>query len=565
MIHEVASTAVCASVWIGTAPPPPPGPTMVAEHQSLPPGETLSAAFFRTFEPVAEVMIASDADLTAAVIAKSDLSSFAAGQTVPLIAAASGRLGRSEPATLPTGELALVCRNSTGSPVRVAIAIVAPRSFAEKALRRSLTMSPGENLHLPVHLGLDRPSLFLLTSGVKLTLTSPSDAERSALGAPLLPLMLGGFTPQQAAFMTSGERYADGLGNGPATVVLTNTRDVLSTVHFASDTFDEPIVVQNEVLPPIQALTPVFSAGQIGSFAEGVLRTREQPSSRRFPGLLCDGVEAGDKVTVFFGGATSTSTTARSVRPILRFASGRFNQEGLYAIRAGSERIVDGQTRYSSTRRYLFVQYDTTAPLAASTPDLAAESDAGSSDTDNITGLQTVELHGTGEPFSRAALLENGRLARAPSTVVSPTGEWTLAYTPARAGTVRLAARLIDEAGNASPNSPSLQVRFEAPPPAPSGLDVDPSDRLSTQSGVVTTNPFPTITGRAKAGAPVRVLVNGAPVGVTTTDSSGRWKFKLESELPPFLISQITAAQQSASGFDSEPSQPLRVRTVTIQ
>lgn len=106
---------------------------------------------------------------------------------------------------------------------------------------------------------------------------------------------------------------------------------------------------------------------------------------------------------------------------------------------------------------------DTVAPAAPSTPDLAAASDSGSSNTDNITNDTTPTFEGTAEAGSTVAVVDGATPLG--TTVTSGTGAWSVT-TPALAdGVHSITTRATDAAGNTSAASAALRITIDKTQP----------------------------------------------------------------------------------------------------
>ena len=107
---------------------------------------------------------------------------------------------------------------------------------------------------------------------------------------------------------------------------------------------------------------------------------------------------------------------------------------------------------------------DTTPPAAPATPDLAAASDSGYSNTDNITSDTTPALTGTAEANSTVEVIDGATSLG--TTLASPSGGWS--FTPGSAlsdGDHSFTATAIDAANNTSAPSAALSVTIDTQGP----------------------------------------------------------------------------------------------------
>jgi|GEM_PF-2282518 len=106
---------------------------------------------------------------------------------------------------------------------------------------------------------------------------------------------------------------------------------------------------------------------------------------------------------------------------------------------------------------------DTAAPVAPSTPDLAAADDTGTSDSDNITRNTTgLTFSGTAEANSTVTLYDG---ATSKGTITATGGNWSLDISLAE-GVHSVTATATDAAGNVSAASGALSVTVDTTGPA---------------------------------------------------------------------------------------------------
>ncbi len=203
----------------------------------------------------------------------------------------------------------------------------------------------------------------------------------------------------------------------------------------------------------------------------------------------------------------------------------------------------------------LTVTVDVTAPAVPSAPDLAAGSDSGASNTDNITSDTTPTFNGSGTPANTTLrVYADGTLIG--TTTTNGTGAWSLTPgTALSAGTHSITARTVDTTGNESADSSTLSITVDnTPPAAPSTPDLAAgSDTGNSSSDDVTDDTTPTFTGTAEANATVRVYANGVEVGSTTADGSGNWSLTT-SALAAGTYSVTARAEDTAGNLGAASS-----------
>ncbi|SHN44159.1 Ig-like domain (group 3) [Duganella sacchari] len=122
---------------------------------------------------------------------------------------------------------------------------------------------------------------------------------------------------------------------------------------------------------------------------------------------------------------------------------------------------------------------DTTAPAAPSTPDLAAGSDSGSSNTDNLTNNTTPTITGTAESGSTVTLYDSDG-STVLGTATATGGNWSVTASTLTPGTHNLSAKATDAAGNVSSASSTLAVTIDTS--APSALALSSASIVSTSA-----------------------------------------------------------------------------------
>lgn len=232
--------------------------------------------------------------------------------------------------------------------------------------------------------------------------------------------------------------------------------------------------------------------------------------------------------------------------------------EGVHSITAVATDDV-GNTGPASTA--LSVTVDTTAPPAPPAPDLAAASDTGDSDSDDLTGDTTPTLTGTAEADAEVTVTsdQDGSIG---SAAADGSGNWSL--TPAGAlseATHAITATATDVAGNTSGTSAALSVTIDtttpSQPPAPDLAAA--SDSGDSDTDDLTNETLPTLTGTAEADAEVAVTSDqDGPLGNTTADGAGNWSLTPSGPLSE-AAHAITTTVTDAAGNTSAASAALSV------
>ncbi|RCS42125.1 hypothetical protein DTL42_20050 [Bremerella cremea] len=198
----------------------------------------------------------------------------------------------------------------------------------------------------------------------------------------------------------------------------------------------------------------------------------------------------------------------------------------------------------------LVFQFDTTAPNAPTGVDLAAESDSGTSNTDNITNDTTPTISVTAEAGTRVTFSSSS--AGVLGTVVAnESGVATITPTVGLAeGNHTITATSTDAAGNVSSISTGLIITIDT---------INPASFTNLTLGNATTNPNltdqsqATFTGTSEANAIVELLdLNSAVIATTTADASGNFSFTLSDNVDlDFDINNFTFRATDAAGNQS--------------
>jgi hypothetical protein len=256
------------------------------------------------------------------------------------------------------------------------------------------------------------------------------------------------------------------------------------------------------------------------------------------PELKGTGAEPNGTVRVYdngalIGSATADGTGKWSFTPEM----GKELANGAHSLAVSS---VDAAGNEGPKSAPLAFTVDTVAPTAAPSIDALID------DTEPVTGPVTPggttndtrpELKGAGaEPNGIVRVYDNGALIG--SATADATGKWS--FTPEAGkelanGAHSLAASNVDAAGNEGPKS--APTAFTVATVAPTGAPLIDSvtDDVAPVTGPIvsgsTTNDTrPELKGSgAQPNGTVRIYDNGALIGSTTADASGKWSFTPEA------------------------------------
>ena len=196
---------------------------------------------------------------------------------------------------------------------------------------------------------------------------------------------------------------------------------------------------------------------------------------------------------------------------------------GAYSVTVSGTDLIGNI--YAGTDSITFTISPPSTP--SSGPDLDAGSDAGPSNTDNLTNVTTPTFTGTVSPSTGTVYLYAEKDGGSPSIVASVTtasdGSYTISPTSAlTSGDYVFYVRIENAAGDTSGNSPPLSVTVQTTPQAP----VIPTLKTETDLGIsssdnITSDNTPSITGTVSPNTQVKLYVDGTLAETVTSDGSG--------------------------------------------
>ena len=188
--------------------------------------------------------------------------------------------------------------------------------------------------------------------------------------------------------------------------------------------------------------------------------------------------------------------------------------------RSLTAKTTDTAGNVSAASVALRVTIDTGAPAAPSALDLAAVSDKGASNTDNVTSVTTPTIGGKAAAGSTVVLFDGAH--QIGKAVANAAGTWSIASPKLEDGEHRLTATATDLAGNTSAPSTALSVTIDtdAPMPGIPGLDARSDSGLRDH---ITNINRPTFKGDGEAGTTVTLFDGARQVGSAVVDAGGAW------------------------------------------
>ena len=205
-------------------------------------------------------------------------------------------------------------------------------------------------------------------------------------------------------------------------------------------------------------------------------------------------------------------------------ANGAAGGNGVFAY--GSGAIYPNQSAGGTNYwvDVVFVPSGAPAVAAPSTPDLAAASDTGSSNTDNVTSTKTPTLTGTATAGALVKLFDGA--SQVGSATAAANGAWSIT-TASLADGDHVFTATATTANGTSPASGSLTVTIDSVAPvAPSVPDMTAASdngASSTDNSTSFTTPIFTGTLAGGAGAIVPLLEGATKLGSATVAGDGSW------------------------------------------
>ena len=170
----------------------------------------------------------------------------------------------------------------------------------------------------------------------------------------------------------------------------------------------------------------------------------------------------------------------------------------------------------------------------SSGPDLDAGSDAGPSNTDNLTNVTTPTFTGTVSPSTGTVYLYAEKDGGSPSIVASVTtasdGSYTISPTSAlTSGSYQFYVTIENAAGDTSGNSPPVNVTIQTSPQAPTVPTLATvSDLGISTTDNITSDNTPTLTGTASPNTVINIYDDTNTFVVSSTsDSSGNYSITI--------------------------------------
>lgn len=225
---------------------------------------------------------------------------------------------------------------------------------------------------------------------------------------------------------------------------------------------------------------------------------------------------------------------------------------------------IDLAGNISSASAGLSVTVGPTTPAAPGAPDLAAGSDTGVSNTDNITKLTSPRFTGTCVDGKKINLSSSVDGALNPSNTVCSGGGYDITLTSTLTATTHNITATATDVEGVSPASGALSVTIDVNAPAAPGTPdlAAGSDTGSSNTDNITADATPQFTGSCETNAVVTLSSSVAGVlAPTGTCAGGAFDIILTSVLSE-TMHNISASQVDVAGNASVSSPALSVNIV---
>jgi len=271
------------------------------------------------------------------------------------------------------------------------------------------------------------------------------------------------------------------------------------------------------------------------------------------------GVSASNFATVNGGsvaGSSVTSVTGSGTTYVVTANTG--SGSGTLGLNFANDTGVTPMTSNEVFTGQIYT-IDKTPPAVPTALDLAAASDVGSSNADNITNDDTPQINGNGENTSVVTLSSN--LDGVIGTDTASGGTWAIITSTLQHGVHTITATATDALGNTSAASAPLIVNIDTMISTPTGLDLAASSDSAINNDDITSDNTPQITGDADANSSVALTSNlDGSVGSGTANSP----FSITTSTLQDGVHSLTAVATDIAGNVSSASTPLSVTIDTM-
>ncbi len=227
--------------------------------------------------------------------------------------------------------------------------------------------------------------------------------------------------------------------------------------------------------------------------------------------------------------------------------------------------VKDKAFNISASSAALTITLDTTIAQPG-LPDLAAESDTGDIDNDEVTSDETPVFNGVADPNTHVTVRVDGEPIH--TVDADGTGAWsyTFAQGEIQSGVHQIDVVATDVAGNVSVPSDDLTIWLNVMPTQPTAPNLQAvSDSGSISTDNLTYVKMAIIDGKADANNEVYVYANDNVIGSTMANANGFWAYTFANGILQEGNNIITIITKDSSGLLSASSLPLTITIDTTQ
>lgn len=221
----------------------------------------------------------------------------------------------------------------------------------------------------------------------------------------------------------------------------------------------------------VDLTAPAIGTPDLGSASDSGSSNSDDVTNNTTPSIT-GSTEANAVVEIFVDGASQGTTNANGSGD-WSFSISTPLTEGERVITATA---TDAAGNTSAASAGLTVTVDLTPP-AITVPDLAAASDSGAFDDDNITNVTTPTFEGTTEANAIVEIFIDG--GSVGTTTANGSGVWAFTTAALAEGDHTVAATFTDIAGNPSAQSATLSFNIDTTPPVLNMVPVTPINEAS--------------------------------------------------------------------------------------
>ncbi|WP_457768663.1 Ig-like domain-containing protein, partial [Klebsiella oxytoca] len=304
----------------------------------------------------------------------------------------------------------------------------------------------------------------------------------------------------------------DALDEGSHSLSTTVT-DKAGNVSERSPAFE--ITVDTTVTPVSDLQVTDDVAGHTGPLASGDLTNDATPA-------LSGTAEAGATVTIY-DGDTVLGTVVAGEDGRWTFTPDTLN-EGDHSL---STTVTDKAGNVSERSPAFELTVDTVVTPVSDllvTDDVAGHT--GPLTSGDLTNDATPALSGTAEAGATVTIYDGDTVLG--TVVAGEDGRWSFTPDTLNEGDHRLSTTVTDKAGNVSERSPAFELTVDTIVNPVSDLQVTDNageDTGTLNSGNVTDDDTPTLSGTAEAGATVTIYDGDTVLGTVVAGEDGRWSF----------------------------------------